>query len=190
MPRAIRSNPDGETVPNGSARNILQLMLVASPDGAGDFQLIMHKFDSMNQDNGSSWLPADASTPSAFDNAAESDLVLGIINVSQTFPPGDYNRDGVVDPLDYEFWRAHFGNTVSNPGEDADGSRNSVIDSADYVVWRKNLPVTELSSSLNEFGKSVPEPGTFTFTVVGLAVTACCRSWLVGRHLSDVNRKS
>ena len=47
----------------------------------------------------------------------------------------DYDRDGVVGPLDYDRWRAHYGNTVGTPGDDADGNRNTVVDAADYVIW-------------------------------------------------------
>ena len=53
-----------------------------------------------------------------------------------SFTPGDYNRDGVVGPADYAYWRSSFGTSV-NPGDGADGNGNGVIDAGDYVFWRK-----------------------------------------------------
>lgn len=47
----------------------------------------------------------------------------------------DYQADGVVDPLDYNLWRATYSAMVF-PGVAADGSGNSVADAADYVLWR------------------------------------------------------
>jgi uncharacterized delta-60 repeat protein len=56
-------------------------------------------------------------------------------NVIDTIP-GDYNRDGTVNNLDYSTWRAIFGQ--SGTGLAADGNGNGIVDTADYVVWRNN----------------------------------------------------
>jgi uncharacterized delta-60 repeat protein len=60
-------------------------------------------------------------------------LVPNVIDVI----PGDYNRDGHVDNLDYGTWRASFGQ--SGAGLAADGNGDGTVDAADYVVWRNNI---------------------------------------------------
>jgi hypothetical protein len=173
------TNFSGVEISSHSARNILQLTLQASPDAAGAFQLITPEFDAANPNSASSWFPADGTDPVAFDNAAPSAfsgfVLLGIVNVSSTYRSGDYDRDGVVGPLDYDLWRAHFGNSVSTPGTDADGNQNSIVDAADYVIWRSNLPAAQPTSGSEAFGKAAPEPGTMTFALVTLALMACRR---------------
>jgi hypothetical protein len=65
-------------------------------------------------------------------------------------PPGDYNRNGMVDAPDYVLWRKLLGQ--SNANLIADGNGNGKIDEGDYDIWRAN------------FGRSVsgpqPEPPT------------------------------
>ena len=74
---------------------------------------------------------------------------------------GDYDRDGDVDALDYNAWRAVFGSTTWLA---ADGSHNSVIDAADYVVWRHSIGKTAGSGaalpSAELLSAAVPEPST------------------------------
>ena len=74
---------------------------------------------------------------------------------------GDYLRNGIVDHVDYNRWRQHFGSTTFLF---ADGNLDGVVDAADYVVWRKNLglSLTNLglggSLSILSAAVSVPEP--------------------------------
>ena len=55
-----------------------------------------------------------------------------------TFMPavvaGDYDRNGIVDNLDYQVWRSDFGSTAKSA---ADGNGDGEVSAADYVVWRK-----------------------------------------------------
>lgn len=158
----------GKTVSAGMARNILRVTLVATPDAAGTFQLVMPEFDPGQPESGPSWLAADVFEPMEFENSAVSGLVLlGTIQVTQAAGPGDYDSDGVVGPSDYDRWRAHFGNSVGTPGEDADGNRNMIIDAADYVIWRANAGTGNASGS-GYFTEQVPEPGSLYLTVLCL----------------------
>lgn len=176
----------GATISPQTARNILLLTLVASPDAAGAFQFIMREFDPENP-NSSSWISADEgfAPPQAFDNSDPSSfagfVLLGTINVTQIpdVRPGDYDLDGQVTIADYHRWTAGFGTTVKTPGDGADGNRNGIIDAADYVVWRRFLGTNSAAdgNTLN----SVPEPGTFV--LVSLAVPG-----LVGLFYSRIGR--
>ena len=55
--------------------------------------------------------------------------------------PGDYDRSGTVDQLDYELWKTVFG-TLIPAGSSADGSGNGIVDAADYSIWRDHLGAT------------------------------------------------
>lgn len=48
---------------------------------------------------------------------------------------GDFDRDDVIAPADYDFWLARFGATT-NPGLSADANEDGVIDAADFTIWR------------------------------------------------------
>jgi ELWxxDGT repeat protein len=58
---------------------------------------------------------------------------------------GDYDRDGVVDQKDFDFWKQHFGATYG-VGLQADGNGDGIVDAADYVVWRRNVGKSILPS--------------------------------------------
>jgi hypothetical protein len=53
--------------------------------------------------------------------------------------PGDYNRDNLVDSVDYTLWRNTLGSTTNLL---ADGNGNLRIDSGDYTVWKQNYGST------------------------------------------------
>lgn len=66
-------------------------------------------------------------------------------------PPGDYDRDGDVDPTDYAVWRAAYGG-VSGQSLNADGNGDGVVNAADYAVWR--------DAHAGAAPRTVPEPPT------------------------------
>jgi hypothetical protein len=81
------------------------------------------------------------------------------------FTPGDYNRDGAVDALDFDRWRANLGSeTVAGP----DGNQNGIVDAADYVLWRK------LDAAAGS-GAAVPEPVAPSLALIGLLLSAFYR---------------
>jgi hypothetical protein len=67
--------------------------------------------------------------------------------------PGDYNRDALVDNVDYEEWRREYGRTSG--WMPADGNGDGVVDAADFVYWRKHRPP---GGSGAVEGAAVPEP--------------------------------
>ncbi len=52
--------------------------------------------------------------------------------------PGDYDRNGLIQPADHTFWAANFGATTGL-GLQADGNNNGMVDAADYNIWRDNF---------------------------------------------------
>ena len=62
--------------------------------------------------------------------------------------PGDYDRSGTVDQLDYGVWRSQFGASVS-AGSGADGNGDGRVDVADYTVWRDNLGASVASLAVD-----------------------------------------
>jgi 3-keto-disaccharide hydrolase/Dockerin type I domain len=94
-------------------------------------------------------------------------------------PPGDYNADGVVDAADYVVWRQTLNQTVSLPGEGADGDLNGVVGATDYPIWASNFG-RSLNPGGHAFGQSAgPEPGGLCLaTLAGLALACACRRWV------------
>ena len=72
------------------------------------------------------------------------------------FPPGDFNRDTLVDAADYELWKSEFGSTGA---PEIDASGNGVVDAADYTIWRDNFSGGGAGSAATP-GRGVPEPST------------------------------
>lgn len=66
---------------------------------------------------------------------------------------GDYNRDLVVDSLDYSAWRDAIGSTTA---PNADGNFDGIVDAADYTVWRDNFGTSLAGAG---FGSLLPAAG-------------------------------
>jgi hypothetical protein len=128
--------------------------------------------------NGSHWNidPLAATPQHVVDQPANQDLALFLKNfVGTAVIPlaGDYNRDGVVDDLDYGVWQTSFGNYV-NDFNGADGNGNGHIDAADYTVWRDHF-----NGGMAGGGalSAVPEPSSILLAALG--IVGCM---LVGRR--------
>ena len=78
------------------------------------------------------------------------------------FPPGDFNRDHIVDDADYQLWKSKFGSAID---PETDANDNGVVDAADYTIWRDNFGIG--GGSAAAFRSGVPEPST-----LGLALCA------------------
>jgi hypothetical protein len=83
--------------------------------------------------------------------------------------PGDYDRNNVVNSIDYLDWSSAFGSTT-NRG--ADGNLDGVVDAADYVMWRKLVGAGGGGTA------TVPEPTG----LVWLTVAAVLCMWRGRRH--------
>jgi hypothetical protein len=74
--------------------------------------------------------------------------------------PGDFNRDGLVDGVDFKAWQDNFSldsNATLAQG-DADGDGD--VDGADFVVWQTNFPYASGASV-----GPVPEPTTLALVL-------------------------
>lgn len=83
--------------------------------------------------------------------------------------PGDYNRDGVIDPSDYAYWSNAYQTILEGGFVDlnADGNYDGVVDPSDYAVWSGRY-LLELSGGGSA---GVPEPGTLALlALAGLAI--------------------
>jgi hypothetical protein len=102
--------------PLSNQQGLLNTIYAADMDGDGDIDLLAASFGS---------------------------LVSWYENLNFVPPPGDYNRNGIVEASDYNVWRSTFGSTFDLR---ADGNANNIIDAADYVFWRKQLESTAPAS--------------------------------------------
>ncbi|MEX0612866.1 MAG: NHL repeat-containing protein [Pirellulales bacterium] len=78
---------------------------------------------------------------------------------------GDYDRNGLIEPADYDKWRADFGESMTN-WDGADGNGNGIVDAGDYVIWRKAMGSGALMAG---GGVAVPEPAATVLVVISIA---------------------
>jgi endonuclease I len=96
--------------------------------------------------------------------------LVGEVMASFELLAGDYNRDGVVDAVDYTVWRNTYGASVA-AFEGADGNGNTMIDDADYGVWRDNYGnVAPPPGSGGLASTVVPEPTSLSLIVFGMLI--------------------
>jgi hypothetical protein len=83
---------------------------------------------------------------------------------------GDYDRNGIVNNLDYDVWRTTFGSAHV----EADGNGDTLVNAADYVVWRAALARANVADTA-AIGAAVPEPLTSVIGAVACAVSFVAR---------------
>lgn len=74
-------------------------------------------------------------------NASSNDVVCGgnrYCDSGSCVTPGDANRDGSVDGVDYMIWLNHYNQTTGNGIEDGDFNKSGKVDGLDYVIWLNN----------------------------------------------------
>jgi hypothetical protein len=111
-------------------------------------------YSEVSVDGGASW-------------HAASDLIH-LEQAPDGFPPGDYNKNGIVDSSDYIVWRSTLGEIGA--GLAADGDWSGKVDSGDLDVWRLNYGQTSASGSGQTAAS--PEPSSFTLVMLGLVLLA------------------
>jgi prepilin-type N-terminal cleavage/methylation domain-containing protein len=116
----------------------------------GGLGFFVSSFHQSEQFGGAGAYPYWFTKESPFAGAAPATLRIEY-EITSSFPPGDYDRNGYVQLADYELWKETFGQSVG-AGDAADGNRNGVIDAADYVTWRK------FYSGAGGGSANVPEP--------------------------------
>ncbi len=100
--------------------------------------------------------------------AVSADYLVGastlVANVFFRLNAADYNRDMVVDVLDYDVFRTTFGQTIDLR---ADGNGDGVVNAADYTVWRDWFVPAPVLALPSIGGASVPEPGALWLGLTG-----------------------
>jgi hypothetical protein len=123
---------------------------------------------SMSGSGGSHW-NIDSTPPLDQPNNLDLALFLQSFVGTAVLPlSGDYNRDGIVDNLDYVVWQNAFGKFVTD-FNGADGNGNGVVDAADYTVWQDNFGHTAAGSGAGSAG-AIPEPTTIAFSLGWFAI--------------------
>jgi hypothetical protein len=80
---------------------------------------------------------------------------------------GDYDHNGIVQPADYNMWKANFGSTTQL---DSDGNGDGIVDAADYTIWRDHLGQMVSGSGS---AATVPEPGGLALLAIGGLLLGC-----------------
>ncbi|HEY3395391.1 MAG TPA: right-handed parallel beta-helix repeat-containing protein [Lacipirellulaceae bacterium] len=83
---------------------------------------------------------------------------------------GDYDGNGIVNGLDYDVWRAAFGNVTGA----ADGNGDGTVNAADYVVWRAGFARASVASAA-VIGSAIPEPLSSVIGALACAVSFVAR---------------
>jgi hypothetical protein len=123
----------------------------------------------------------DVFTEMSFDGGTTWSAGSKLIHVEQApdgFPPGDYNRDNVVNAGDYVTWRSSIGQIGA--GLAADGNWSGKVDAGDYEVWRANFGRSNLVYSS---AAASPEPTSAWLLLLGgiTSVLSVRRFHVVGR---------
>ncbi len=107
---------------------------------------------------------------STADATAAYDSSTGLQFTTSVYPPGDYDRNHVVNAADYVLWRKTLGQTGLVPYSGADGDGDGKILPADYNVWRTNFGAAAPSSGTSLGALAVPEPTAAALVIAGMTV--------------------
>ena len=97
-----------------------------------------------------------------------------------TVTTGDYNGNGSVDAADYTVWRDTLGQSVTTPGDGADGNQSGDVDDGDYTFWKQHFGATVPGAAAGATVAAVPEPAAAVLALVGVMFAAGFRRWRLG----------
>ena len=120
------------------------------------------------------WYTKEAVDSGFFPEAEPATLTIEF-EILEDMMPGDYDRNRKVDHNDYMHWRSSVGNTVSTPGDGADGNKDGHVGSADYLIWLNHLGMAE-TSNVSSGSSPVPEPYSVVIMLLAVASIGCRRS--------------
>ncbi|WP_210417811.1 GH25 family lysozyme [Bythopirellula goksoeyrii] len=90
----------------------------------------------------------------------------GMLQVTSTNIPGDFDGDNDVDGDDLTTWQTAYGN-----GAGADADQDGDSDGQDFLVWQRNYT----GSNPLTTATAVPEPGSITLLLVALITVVMAR---------------
>jgi hypothetical protein len=120
----------------------------------------------------------DISTEITFNGGVSWTAARDVIHVEQApdgYPPGDYNKDKVVDIGDFVVWRKTLGETGA--GLAADGNWSGEVDAEDYAVWKMNFARNAVTASTNA---AIPEPASVVLFLLGMSTMLARRCRIAG----------
>lgn len=82
----------------------------------------------------------------------------GRVTLADAGIEGDYNRDGLINAVDYALWRDREGSSIVLPTDSTPGTVNGT----DYLAWQSHYGTGP--------ALAIPEPSTLSVVVVGLIV--------------------
>jgi len=104
-----------------------------------------------------------------YQTGADTDYLDNVHLKAQTFLPGDYDNNQIVDAGDYVLWRKYNNTATTLPNDSTPGT-----DSSDYTVWRADFGQTPGRGAGVVANATVPEPTTLILLLIA-AATWCLR---------------
>lgn len=108
----------------------------------------------------------------ALDASDVSGFTLGVVGKSlvlttggAAFPPGDFDKNGVVNAADLAQWKGDFGINA-----DSDGNGDGKTDGSDFLIWQRNYTGGSALPAVASSAATVPEPASGVIVLLGI----CC----------------
>ena len=85
-------------------------------------------------------------------------------------PPGDFNRDNIIDGRDFLLWQRELGSAVAIPGAGADANVDGLVTNADLAIWQTNLGATSSPTTASN-NTPIPEPAAALLAAASIVFT-------------------
>ena len=93
----------------------------------------------------------------------QSAFATGLIAAETDLLTGDFDRNGVVGPSDFDLWRSTLGQSRLAAGYGADGNRDFTVDYRDLLVWQSHFG--------NTLPANLPEPASYEICLIGFLIS-------------------